>query len=91
MKWNLIAGHYTRSRTQWMKRARGRSRGKPLFPVTVAGFGQLLRGDRYTGDFNYDDVANLARKSKGNDEFGYRSEFIRLVRLAETASGMASR
>ena len=60
------------------------------FAAAVAGFGQLLKGGRYTGDFTYDDVADLARKSKGDDEFGYRSEFIRLVRLAATASGMAA-
>ena len=61
------------------------------FAAAVAAFGQVLRGGTYTGDFTYDDVADLARKSKGDDEFGYRSEFIQLVRLAETASGMASR
>ena len=61
------------------------------FAAAVAGFGQLLRGGRHTGDFTYDDVADLARQSKGHDEFGCRSEFIRLVPFAETASGMASR
>ena len=61
------------------------------FAAAVAGFGQLLRGGRHTGDFTYDDVADLARKSKGDDEFGYRSEFIQLVRLAKIASGMTSR
>ena len=61
------------------------------FAAAVAGFGQLLKGGKYTGDFDYDDVANLARKSKGDDEFGYRSEFIQLVRLAETANKMSTR
>ena len=61
------------------------------FATAVAGFGQLLKGGKYTGDLDYDDVAELARKSKGDDQFGYRSEFVQLVRLAKTASKMPSR
>jgi len=53
------------------------------FSAAVAGFGQLLRGGRYTGDFNYTDVLDLALKSKGNDPFGYRGEFVNLVRTAQ--------
>jgi Ca-activated chloride channel family protein len=47
-----------------------------------------LRGGRYTGDFGYDDVVALANANKGADEFGYRAEFINLVRLAESAASM---
>ncbi len=54
----------------------------------VAGFGQLLKGGKYTGQFTYDDVITLAQKSKGEDQFGYRSEFIQIVRLAKSASEM---
>ncbi|MEE9454898.1 MAG: VWA domain-containing protein [Paracoccaceae bacterium] len=54
------------------------------FPFAVAGFGQLLRGDTRLGDWSYDDVAALAKFTKGDDPFGYRAEFIRLVRLAES-------
>ena len=53
------------------------------FSAAVAGFGQLLRGGRYTGEFNYADVLSLAVKSKGNDPFGYRGEFVNLVRTAQ--------
>lgn len=59
------------------------------FASAVAGFGQLLSGGRYTGDFTYDDVVALAQIGKGDDEFGYRSEFINLVRLAKTAAAIA--
>ena len=52
------------------------------FSAAVAGFGQLLRGGRYTGEFNYDDAAELARKARGEDRFGYRGEFLRMVSLA---------
>jgi Ca-activated chloride channel family protein len=55
--------------------------------TTVAAFGQILKGGKYTGSFSYDDVINMARASKGEDEFGYRAEFINLVRLARSTSG----
>jgi Ca-activated chloride channel family protein len=58
------------------------------FAAAVAGFGQLLRGGQYTKAFNYDDVIALAQASKGKDEFGYRTEFINLVRQAKTAQVM---
>ena len=58
--------------------------------AAVAGFGQLLKGGTYTGDFDYDDVADLAHRSKGEDEFGYRSEFVQLVWLAKSASDLAA-
>ncbi len=56
-----------------------------IFSTAVASFGQLLRGDTRMGGWSYDDVLRLAQQGKGEDSFGYRSEFIRLVRLAETA------
>ncbi|MDX1695504.1 MAG: VWA domain-containing protein [Ketobacteraceae bacterium] len=52
------------------------------FAAAVAGFGQLLRGGKYTGEFDYDAVATLGVNAKGADVWGYRSEFINLVRLA---------
>jgi Ca-activated chloride channel family protein len=58
------------------------------FAASVAAFAQILRGGRYTGDFDYDDVIALANANKGDDEFGYRGEFVNLMRLAKTASSM---
>ena len=58
------------------------------FAAAVAGFGQLLRGGRYTGDFGYDDVIELANGAKGDDAFGYRAEFVNLVRLAKSAAAL---
>lgn len=55
------------------------------FSVAVAGFAQLLRGGQFMEDFSYDDVIKLAQESKGEDEFGYRNEFIQLVRKAKIA------
>ena len=58
------------------------------FAAAVAGFGQLLRGGRHTGDYGYDDVVALARGARGDDPFGYRAEFINLVRLARSAAAL---
>jgi Ca-activated chloride channel family protein len=58
------------------------------FATAVAAFGQLLRGGRHTGSYSYDDVVALAHSAKGQDDFGYRAEFINLVRLARTAAAM---
>ena len=57
------------------------------FAASVAAFGQLLKGGTYTGAYSYDDVMRLARGSRGDDRFGYRSEFVQLVNLAKTLSG----
>jgi Ca-activated chloride channel family protein len=54
------------------------------FAAAVAGFGQLLRGGRYTTAFGYDDVLTLARGARGTDPFGYRGEFLTLVGLAKS-------
>lgn len=58
------------------------------FAAAVAAFGQILRGGVYTGTYTYDDVIALAQGARGEDPFGYRAEFISLVRLAETAAAM---
>jgi Ca-activated chloride channel homolog len=58
------------------------------FATAVAAFGQLLRGGQYTKSYSYDDVVSLAQGAKGSDVFGYRAEFINLVRLAKTAQGL---
>lgn len=52
--------------------------------VAVAGFAQLLKNDPHVGDFDYDDAIELAQANKGNDPYGYRAEFINLMRLAKT-------
>ncbi|MGR3660412.1 MAG: vWA domain-containing protein, partial [Paracoccaceae bacterium] len=56
------------------------------FAAAIAGFGQLLRGSDYIGDWSWDDAITLANASKGTDNFGYRAEAISLMRLAESLS-----
>lgn len=55
------------------------------FSTAVAGFAQLLRGGAYTGSLTYDDVLEEAQAARGEDRFGYRAEFIELVRRARQA------
>ncbi len=58
------------------------------FATAVATFGQLLKGGKYVGQMDYDAVIKLANEAKGADEFGYRAEFIQLVRLAKSAAAL---
>ena len=57
------------------------------FAMAIAGFGQLLRGSDYLQGWTYGDAIALANANKGADEFGYRSEAVRLMRLAQSLSG----
>ena len=52
------------------------------FSAAVAEFGLLLRDSEYKQQSSFSQVASLAKSAKGNDESGYRSEFIRLVESA---------
>ena len=56
------------------------------FSAAMAGFGQLLRGSDYLGDWAWDDAIALATGARGEDAFGYRAEAISLMRLAESLS-----
>jgi Ca-activated chloride channel family protein len=58
------------------------------FATAVAAFGQLLRADPYLKDFDYDKIITLAENAKGTDKFGYRAEFINLVRMAKNAPAL---
>ncbi len=53
------------------------------FAASVAQFGMLLRNSEFKSAASFDNVLSLARKAKGTDEEGYRSEFVRLVESAE--------
>ena len=59
------------------------------FAASVAQFGMLLRNSEFKSASSFDNVLSLARKAKGSDEEGYRSEFVRLVESAQMlAKGM---
>jgi len=54
------------------------------FSASVAAFGQQLRGADYLKGYGYSEILELARESRGNDPFGYRGEFVKLVNLAKS-------
>ena len=56
------------------------------FAAAIAGFGQLLRDGAYLGDWGYDEAIALATANKHADPFGYRTEAIQLMRLAQSLS-----
>lgn len=64
--------------------------GAPLpdagFAAAIAGFGQLMRGSAYLGDWDFPQAIALANQTKGRDPFGYRAEAIQLMRLAHSLS-----
>ncbi len=57
------------------------------FSVAVAAFGQKLRGTDALADYGYDKVMEIAAAARGTDPFGYRAEFLSLVRLASALDG----
>ncbi len=65
----------------------GRTSDNYRFSAAVAGFGQILRGSEYTGTFDLEAAAKLAGAARGDDAFGYRGEFLSLVRTADALSG----
>ena len=56
------------------------------FSVAVAAFGQKLRHEDQLAGFGFERILQMASASRGADPFGYRSEFLSLVRLAEALS-----
>lgn len=64
-------------------RVDGQPSDRLRFAAAVAAFGQHLRGGKYLEGFGPADIHTLAGAAKGDDGFGYRGEFLQLVRLAE--------
>jgi len=54
------------------------------FAVAVAAFGQRLRGETALADVSYDEIARWANNARGDDRDGYRAEFVKLVRMADS-------
>lgn len=53
------------------------------FATSVAAFGQKLQHSEYLNDYDYDSILKDATSARGEDPFGYRSEFIHLIRLTQ--------
>lgn len=57
------------------------------FAAAVAGFGMKLRRSQFAGSWTLSDVLVTAKNSAGEDEFGFRAEFIDLVQKASSRMG----
>ena len=53
------------------------------FAAAVAGFGQLVNHNHYVHDIDYDKLISLAAGAMANDPFGYRHEFLQLMRTTQ--------
>ncbi len=53
------------------------------FAASVAGFGLSLRDSKYLGDYDTNKLIALAKSGFGEDDGGYRAEFVRLVQVAK--------
>ncbi len=52
------------------------------FGIAVTAFGEKLRDEDQVANYPYVEIEKLAASSRGTDEFGYRGEFLKMVRLA---------
>ena len=52
------------------------------FAASVAGFGMYLRRSKHRGAIHAELLQRIASSAIGEDEAGYRSEFIDLIRKA---------
>ena len=57
------------------------------FAIAVSAFGQKLRDEDQVSNYSLADIEKLASVSRGEDAFGYRGEFLKLVRLAQGLKG----
>ena len=66
--------------------------GEPLrFAAAVAAYGQKLRGNPELGNTSWSDIAAWGRGASSDDPGGWKSEFARLVGLAESLAPKTSR
>ena len=58
------------------------------FAASVAAFGMLLRDSPHKGSADFAMAQTLAESSLGTDEYGYRRNFVQLVRAAKSAKAL---
>jgi len=56
------------------------------FSAAVAGFAMLLRESQFKGNNDFSSIEELAVNSLGKDLYGYRDEFVSLVKRAKKLS-----
>jgi Ca-activated chloride channel homolog len=52
------------------------------FAASVAGFGLTLRDSKYLANYDIEKLTELAKSGLGDDEGGYRGEFLKLMKTA---------
>jgi Ca-activated chloride channel family protein len=70
------------SQTLGTRDAVGQVDGDFAFAAAVAEFGMLLRESEHRGESSWEEVLRLAARGRGEDAYGIRGEFIRLVHAA---------
>ena len=61
------------------------------FAASVAAFGMILRDSEHRGSATLESVLELARNALGEDEGGYRADFVRLVEQVRARSLVAAK
>jgi len=61
------------------------------FSAAVAMFGMVLKDSDYKGESNLEYVLELAESNLGEDQFGYREEFVQIVENAKRLNHFAGR
>lgn len=69
--------------TQVLKEGKTKSTSNLQFASSVAEFGMLLRESEFKGTSSFANALARAKEAKGNDEFGYKNDFIKMVEMAE--------
>ncbi len=59
------------------------------FSTSVAMFGLLLKDSKFKGNCSYAAALKLAKKSVGQDNDGYRTKYMELVKAAEKLAANA--
>jgi len=54
------------------------------FATAVSAFGQKLKRTKYLGEYSFAQIADLADENSGKDTYGYRSELVSLVEIADS-------
>ena len=53
------------------------------FSAVVASCGMLIRGSQFSGTTTFDDIDSWAKSAKGEDDYGYRSDFLQRLKLTD--------
>jgi Ca-activated chloride channel family protein len=91
LRYKAPDGDQSRLITVAVKNRTGEMSANVGFAAAVAEFGMLLRHSDYRGTATHAEAAALARKFRGADPDGYRTEFVKLVELAESLTRQTHR